>query len=80
MGEGGELRGRGRHRAGRGKREEASRGKTQLRREKVGGEGGELRQVGRDRLTQSREGQEGGDIEGKGTVEGEGVGRETERD
>ena len=62
-----------RQRAGRGKREEASRGKIQLRREK-GGKGGELRQVGRDRLTQSREGQDGGGIEGKGTVEGEGVG------
>ena len=30
--------------------------------------------MGRDRLTQSREEQETGGIEGKGTVEGEGVG------
>ena len=33
------------------------------------GEGGELRGRGRDRLTQSREEQEGGDIEGEGMVE-----------
>ena len=55
----------GRDRAGKGKREEASRGKGLLRRENGGGgvEGGELRGGGGER--QSREGQEGAGIEGK---------------